>query len=58
MKKAMEQSKKEEPEEFIIQYEPLNAEERVRDESLPVGLKNVGNSNLLIPPFDLSHLHL
>ncbi len=30
--------------ELIGQYEPLNAEDRQRNDREPVGLKNVGNS--------------
>jgi hypothetical protein len=32
---------------MIIIYEPLNAEERQRNDNLPVGLKNIGNSKIL-----------
>jgi len=31
----------------IYFYEPLNPEQRVRPGKMPVGLKNVGNSNIL-----------
>ena len=33
------------PKEFKQKFEPLNPEQRKRVKGVPVGLKNVGNSN-------------
>lgn len=33
-------------EDFYAQYEPMEAEDRLRIDDTPVGLKNVGNSKL------------
>lgn len=48
--------------EELIKFEPLNPDERQRQEDYPVGLKNIGNSNdvhfywysMLLQFFDLS----
>jgi len=32
----------------VYVYEPLNPEQRIRPTGLPVGLKNIGNSNNLL----------
>ena len=42
--RANKQSDQNEIVEIFVQYEPLNAEERQRNDDIPLGLKNIGNS--------------
>ncbi len=43
---AMQQMQQEDV-TFLMNYEPLNPDERVRNDADPVGLKNIGNSILI-----------
>jgi len=38
-----------EPINYMLDYEPLTPDKRVREQSEPVGLKNIGNSKTLLP---------
>jgi hypothetical protein len=33
---------------FLMTYEPMNPDERVRNDADPVGLKNIGNSKIVV----------
>jgi hypothetical protein len=60
LQKAIEESKRqkdqgglmdEETANFLVNFEPLNPDERQRTNAEPVGLKNIGNSKLVFNKF-------